>query len=336
MNIQTPGVSYNGIFDTAMPMHLLVDQHGIVQHTGPTLRKVFRDKPVLGIPVTNLLEVRRPKRTDNILKIAANGGGACFVRLLDEKRLQANGLVVLLPQSQDTLLNLSFGINVIDAAGYYGLTQSDFSPTDLAVEMMYLAAANAAFAAGNMDYSHRLYGRKSAAEIEAMTDTLTGLANRRALETELTRLKQQTTPFSVMHVDLDWFKKVNDTLGHAAGDVVLQTVARKLLDNTRSEDIVARVGGDEFTLVFSRLTDSDTLSSLARRIICALEQPIPFGAEECCISASIGIAIHNSPDAPDIEKLLNNADAALYAAKNAGRAQFRLYSPDQHSSGKEP
>ena len=126
-----------------------------------------------------------------------------------------------------------------------------------------------------------------------------------------------------MHLDLDFFKEVNDTYGHAAGDTVLQRAARVMVAATRERDAVARIGGDEFVLIFPRLVDPDKLAAIAGRLIRGLEEPIAIGDQTCRISASIGIAIRQDSDEA-AEDLLHRADTALYAAKRAGRGRYRF------------
>ena len=133
---------------------------------------------------------------------------------------------------------------------------------------------------------------------------------------------------SLMQVDLDYFKAVNDTMGHAAGDHVLLEVAKILVDETRDEDLVARVGGDEFVLLFHRLTDIEKLNDIASRIIARMEEPIAFNAEHCRISASIGTTVSDYYQTPDVVKMLGDADLALYASKNKGRACYTVFTKD--------
>ena len=173
----------------------------------------------------------------------------------------------------------------------------------------------------------RLQGAKIAAEEQAYTDTLTGLKNRRAMDHILDRMISAGRNFSVMQVDLDFFKAVNDTLGHAAGDSVLQKVASIMVECTRSTDTVARVGGDEFVLIIDDLVDRAKLEDIAKRLIRKLEEPIPHASELCRISASIGTVMSAADNPKDAAQLLNEADVALYAAKHAGRACHFFYEP---------
>jgi diguanylate cyclase (GGDEF)-like protein len=130
----------------------------------------------------------------------------------------------------------------------------------------------------------------------------------------------------VMLLDLDYFKAVNDSLGHAAGDHVLRAVAQVLLQETRISDTVARVGGDEFVILLPGQTDVEVLTRAAQRIIASLQVPILFEGQPCEIGVSVGIALSTDYVDPDAERMLGDADQALYAAKRAGRARVEMYS----------
>ena len=165
-----------------------------------------------------------------------------------------------------------------------------------------------------------------AAQEEAFTDALTGLKNRRAMDHIMDQFLASQRVFALMHLDLDRFKLVNDTFGHAAGDHVLQHAARIMLAQTRKEDAVLRVGGDEFILIFPGVTDLETLDAMAYRLIRALEKPIESDGRMCQISGSVGITLATDYAIPAAPQLLADADKALYAAKNAGGAQHRFFS----------
>ncbi|MDF4206352.1 EAL domain-containing protein [Pseudomonas protegens] len=161
-------------------------------------------------------------------------------------------------------------------------------------------------------------------------DALTGLANRTRMQEFLEgRLQAPPTlqePLLMLSVDLDRFKPVNDLLGHAAGDQVLHEVSQRLAQCLRSEDLVARVGGDEFVLVVTGQVAGHEIEGLCRRLIERIEEPFYIAGHEVFISASIGIA--RAPgDASQAEELLRFADIALYEAKAAGRSTWRFYAP---------
>ena len=161
-------------------------------------------------------------------------------------------------------------------------------------------------------------------------DDLTGLPNReRCLESlgaALARARRDGTQIGVLALDLDRFKEVNDTFGHAAGDVLLRDVAARLRENTREEDIVARLGGDEFIVVQVGVVQPDGAAQLAERLIRALAEPYDLDGHRTLVGASVGVAVTPiDGDAADV--LLSRADTALYRAKAEGRGAARFFEP---------
>jgi diguanylate cyclase (GGDEF)-like protein/PAS domain S-box-containing protein len=155
-------------------------------------------------------------------------------------------------------------------------------------------------------------------------DALTGLPNRVVLREEMIRcLDEQDAKFSVLALDLDLFKEVNDTLGHPAGDELLKFVAQRLRATAGQADFVARQGGDEFVILQRRLGDAEP-GELAGRVIEALKQPYRIAESEVVIGASIGIATAPT-DAKDADQLLKFADLAMYRAKERGRNAFAFF-----------
>jgi diguanylate cyclase (GGDEF)-like protein/PAS domain S-box-containing protein len=175
--------------------------------------------------------------------------------------------------------------------------------------------------------------RKSAEALvwqQANFDLLTGLPNRRMLRDRLAQDLRKTTrdgrQLAILFVDLDHFKEVNDTLGHDAGDQLLIEAARRISQCVRDSDTVARMGGDEFTLVLSDLHDNDWLDRILRDVLQAMSMRFQLGDEQVFISASIGITIYPT-DGQEVETLFKNADQALYVAKGAGRNRFSYFTP---------
>ncbi|MGA2838399.1 MAG: EAL domain-containing protein [Acidimicrobiales bacterium] len=162
----------------------------------------------------------------------------------------------------------------------------------------------------------------------AWHDALTGLPNRRLfedrVEQELVRSRRVGEPVCMFFVDIDNFKTVNDTHGHAAGDVLIQEVGRRLVDTVRSQDTVARVGGDEFAILLPGLVDQQAINQLAERTLDAVHTPFTIFGTEVITSASVGIAI--APEHGDTyDDLLNRADEAMYRAKDHGRDAFEMF-----------
>ncbi len=166
----------------------------------------------------------------------------------------------------------------------------------------------------------------------AQHDLLTGLANRALFSEKLDetakRLQRHGTVFTVLMIDLDRFKQVNDTLGHPAGDQLLVEVAQRLKSSLRDTDVVARLGGDEFAIIQENEKDQrEGAVLLARRIIRLIEKPFDIGGHQVNVGASIGIAF--APEhGNDVEVLLKKADLALYAAKSGGRNDFHVFEPE--------
>ena len=176
------------------------------------------------------------------------------------------------------------------------------------------------------------YERKLVDSKMADFDSLTGLANRhlmdRQIEGTLSAFKSSGRPCALMMMDLDKFKRVNDTLGHQAGDALLIEVAERLRTIVGDRGKIARLGGDEFQVMLPDEDDRGKLGTLAEKIIQILSQPYPLDdGKRAIIGASVGIAV--APfDGDEREALIRSADLALYAAKNGGRGQFRFYASD--------
>jgi diguanylate cyclase (GGDEF)-like protein/PAS domain S-box-containing protein len=165
---------------------------------------------------------------------------------------------------------------------------------------------------------------------QANCDPLTGLLNRRIfhdrLEQEIRRAHRNGSPMALIFLDLDHFKEVNDTLGHAVGDLLLQEVAQRLRGCVRESDCLARLGGDEFTVIAGELHDAGDVTRIAHEILKRLGEPFQLGIETAFISASIGITLYPK-DAVTVETLLRNADQAMYVAKHQGRNRVCFFTP---------
>jgi diguanylate cyclase (GGDEF)-like protein/PAS domain S-box-containing protein len=164
----------------------------------------------------------------------------------------------------------------------------------------------------------------------AYHDVLTGLRNRAAyhatLKQAIRRASSVRSMFALLFVDLNDFKAINDTLGHHCGDLLLIAVARRLTAAVRREDVVMRMGGDEFAIIEADIPSMEAARGLARKLVHAISRPYLLEGRRVCSSASIGVAIYPmSGDDPEL--LLKNADRAMYCAKRRGPGQYELYDP---------
>jgi diguanylate cyclase (GGDEF)-like protein len=169
---------------------------------------------------------------------------------------------------------------------------------------------------------------------QALHDPLTGLSNRALFKDRVERALMRHKPYektiSVVFIDLDDFKTVNDSLGHAAGDALLVTVAQRLNDCLRTDDTAARLGGDEFAVLLEDVADLDDVAIPAQRILEAMAMPIEVEGKMISVRASIGIALHQ--EGQGSAELLRNADSAMYGAKNSGKGQYKVFDESMHSA----
>jgi diguanylate cyclase (GGDEF)-like protein len=164
----------------------------------------------------------------------------------------------------------------------------------------------------------------------ATRDPLTDLPNRNLLalrlETALANARRYQQRVGVLFIDLDHFKRINDSLGHAVGDHLLVAATERIASVLRADSLLARVGGDEFVAVTERLNDPDEISRAAARVISALDHPFEIGPHVLTIGCSVGVAAYPEDGATGTE-LIKHADIAMYQAKSGGRGQFRFFSP---------
>ncbi|WP_417346568.1 putative bifunctional diguanylate cyclase/phosphodiesterase [Ferrimonas sp.] len=170
-------------------------------------------------------------------------------------------------------------------------------------------------------YTHEL-------ERLAMMDTLTGLPNRTMMHHELSKslssLGRTDEKIALLFLDLDEFKRINDTLGHDVGDELLKTVANRLKKSVRSMDTVCRLGGDEFTVIIRGLGEGANIHRIIHQIFVSLQQPVQLGRHTLIVTTSIGVVFCDNPmERP--EELLKRADLAMYQAKQAGRSNYRVF-----------
>lgn len=176
-------------------------------------------------------------------------------------------------------------------------------------------------------------------QLQAHYDELTKLPNRRLfydrLGQSLLKAQRDADSLTLMLIDLDRFKEVNDTLGHDAGDVLLVEAAHRINRCVRESDTVARMGGDEFVVILNGMGESVRIERIAQNIIDGLSEPFMLGAEQAYITASIGITIYPNDAATDIDTLLKNADQAMYMSKDLGRNRFSYFTEQLQQSAQK-
>ena len=168
-------------------------------------------------------------------------------------------------------------------------------------------------------------------EVLAHHDSLTGLPNRvlfnERLHHALQRARRENTGAAVLFIDLDRFKTINDSLGHAAGDQLLESVAKRLRETVRDEDTIARLGGDEFTILLEDAGSAQAIGAVAQKILETISRRLDLHGHEVHVSGSVGISMYPE-DGEDVTTLLKNADNAMYRAKEQGRNNYQFYTKE--------
>jgi len=167
----------------------------------------------------------------------------------------------------------------------------------------------------------------------ASHDPLTGLFNRTMFNDRVQQALAQAGRFersvSLLFIDLDGFKNVNDTLGHNAGDMMLAELANRLRTTLREGDVVGRMGGDEFVVLIEEFAEANQVAEVAKKVLDTIARPVALQGKECQVTASVGISIYPD-DGKDAQTLLKNADIAMYLVKQQGKNSFRFYSPQMN------
>jgi diguanylate cyclase (GGDEF)-like protein len=272
-------------------------------------------------------------------RLAERWRTARVVELLSRPALEG-GRVVVTHEPEPAAAEAEFaaeGVRAAVAAPLYergriagalavGTTSEDrrFEPEDEEIVLAFAELASLA-----------LNDARAAAEAthEAFHDSLTGLPNRSLfidrLNHALARIEREGAPLAVLFCDLDGFKTVNDSLGHAAGDRLLQAVGRRLEESLRPSDTVARFGGDEFAVLLEELARPEDAARAAARVIAQLEAPFEIEGREIFVGISVGIAAASRGD--DADSILRNADLAMYRAKARGKGRYEVYEDSMHA-----
>ncbi|MHA6317638.1 putative bifunctional diguanylate cyclase/phosphodiesterase [Altererythrobacter sp. CAU 1778] len=316
---------------------------GLVVATRGARSAIIMGGPIIGLSISAMHYVGMfAYRVDGIVRweweyVAASLVIACVLSALAMQRLgnssarhsvwQAGALLAA------AIIGLHFAgmtaFSVIPLKGFSGADSDAFAGMAAAIGLVALLIVGTGVSTYVIERKTSSDGETRIAHI-AMHDSLTDLANRHqfseALQLECHRRKQYGRPFSLLMVDLDRFKPINDTLGHPTGDIVLQRVARRLRAAVRSGDMVARIGGDEFAIISFGAADMDTAERISRRIVEVLARPMVINGNVVEVSGSVGMAL--APEhGEEPDELIQHVDIALYAAKRDGKNTFRPFEP---------
>lgn len=215
-------------------------------------------------------------------------------------------------------------------------SHEDGQHTYISVKFPLFDSRGAVYAVCNIstDITHRKHMENVIRQM-AYTDALTSLPNRilfkDRLVLTLSHARRNKEVLAVLFIDIDQFKEINDTLGHSAGDKLLQCIAARLKQSVRDSDTVSRFGGDEFNVLLPSINHTESATSIADKIVEIIKQPVSIDGTELFITASIGIAFFPD-DGEDAETLLKHADVAMYQAKQSGRNNYKLYRHGMHTA----
>ena len=212
-------------------------------------------------------------------------------------------------------------------------TSSEFDSDDLKLLATLASHATMSLERGRLEASvDHLTALQGRLEHQAFRDPLTGLANRSLFLDRLEHaLGRRRTQVAVLFIDLDDFKRVNDSLGHTAGDELLRAVARRVHDCVRPADTAARLGGDEFAVLLEDITGLGDATSVAERVVASLSRPVKVGGSECAAHASVGVVLGRAGEVV-ADELLHNADVAMYVAKGQGKGRYQVFEPSMQAA----
>ncbi|MGA7595880.1 MAG: diguanylate cyclase [Gallionella sp.] len=282
----------------------------------------------------------KSKGVQRILVIGAGRGGTAMLELfIDYPRIKIVGIIDSNPQAPALAIARQHGVrNFTDLDEAISACRPCLA-FNLTGDDSITAYAESQLGAGNIiggfqasflwDLLTRLKRTNEQVTHLAYHDSLTGLPNRilfyDRLNQELKKARRRKESVAVLYLDLDGFKTINDTLGHDSGDALLREATRRIVDRVRDSDTVARIGGDEFTVILSGVPSRDSIINVVRKIVEAIAEPFMINGKNCRVTASIGIALY--PDNGETsEQLLKIADAAMYLAKNSGKNRYRFVS----------
>jgi diguanylate cyclase (GGDEF)-like protein len=298
-------------------------------------RQAFQDMPL------NEQERKLILRLQQLIKIAQPIQSKIIDLISDQNNLEAETLAIshAIPAQNQVLAVLS-QLDAETQRVALADSRNAYESQKVAEFWMYFLCGAALLVGGGVAAVVLRYTTRISREREHLVihDALTGLPNRRllteGLEQALIHAKRHKTMIGVLFIDLDNFKRVNDTLGHAVGDQLICNVAKRLRAAVRSEDIIARLGGDEFVVVVSDVNEVTQILHVVNKILAAMVAPHQILERELFNSCSIGVAVYPT-DGVNASDLLKNADTAMYHAKGSGKNRYHLYDAAMNAMAEE-
>ncbi len=258
-----------------------------------------------------------------------------FQRITGRTKLQMRGTSLKFEQYPESF-NQNVKKHLITKGSWHGEIESirdngELYLTDLNVDIIKDETGNISHFVGV--FSDITKRKQTEAELRklANSDTLTGLPNRSYFQANQQRLVKNKIPHALLVFDLDNFKKVNDSLGHEVGDILLCKVAERIRGLGRNQDSVYRLGGDEFSLIVENTNDIHTITSIAKQVLDSIALPLKLKSQEIVLYSSIGIVLYPE-DGASPQELLKNADTAMYHAKNSGGNKYQFFSDSMNKT----
>ncbi len=314
-----------------MPFFMLLDDAGVIKAVGPAIQKAVAPAEMVGRPIFDIIRVLKPRWHDPECGLRDVLGERLKLELRDTTEpasatLFGMAIDVWHNGFPEVLVAATPGVNARAFVEQRGLKISDFGPVDGSADLLPLLAMQADMLEDSKKKSNHLIKARDAAERLANHDALTGLPNRRAFMSKLTSAVGRG-PVGIVHVDLDRFKEINDTYGHAAGDAALRHAASAISEVFGGEGDCARLGGDEFVAMLEHPPSDEDLKRMSQALLARLKVPFAPDYGQLTIGASIGIARADPSDKLTADDLLHHADLALYEVKRSGRGQISVCSP---------
>ncbi|MEM7696418.1 MAG: EAL domain-containing protein [Pseudomonadota bacterium] len=303
--------------DQLMPFHLRLDAEGRIVGVGRTLARIA-ERPLVGQPFFDAFTVRRPRRIKTFSALADATGQSLSIACLNEPPVTFRAMIT--PLADDGhLMNASLAAHMADVVDRCGLQRNDFAPSDNTIDLVFSLSTQKELLADAASLMERLRQSHAEAEKLAVTDALTGLANSRGLYEAFAAPLEGG---AVLQLDIDHFKTINDTGGHEAGDAALIHAAAIFRDVLGEDAVIARTGGDEFVAVLPNVRRR-AVEALARKIIKRVSAPTG-AVDHGSLGVSIGIRLI-ADDGASADRLIADADLALFSAKRAGRQRFAVF-----------